>query len=152
MLWPRLGALIHHAHYIDQQRVVRQRGAQDCGVAVLEMVLPGTAALGVSLDSLRSVLQVRRRGLSFAELRTIVEGQGGHAAGWQLQFSALSGMAMPLIAQWPDHFVVVDSVTTSGEVIVRDPAFGRMRMSRGAFLGIWTGRVLEVFAPYATAP
>lgn len=150
--WPRIGALLRNAKYLDQQGVVRQQNADDCGVAVLEMVLSNAPGLKATLDSARALVQARRRGLSFAEMRAIVNAHGGRARGMQMSLSALSRIPMPIIAQWPDHFVVVDLVDGSGQLTLRDPAFGRMRMTETAFSVLWTGRVLEVLAPEPRAP
>lgn len=128
---------------------MRQQGADDCGVAVLEMVLFHTPGVKASLDSAREVVQARRRGLSFAEMRSIIDGHGARARGLHMPLSRLSRSPMPIIAQWPDHFVVVDLVDGAGELTIRDPAFGRMRMSETAFSALWTGRVLEVSTPAA---
>jgi len=138
----RAKAWIAHAEYLDQVGVRRQLASADCGVAAMEMVLEKLSGRYERFDSLRKVTIARRDGVSFAELRAFAAERGFRALGWHMRRNDLYAARLPAIVQFPDHFVVLDSISHSGEVILRDPAIGRVRMTAHAFDRAWTGRIL----------
>jgi ABC-type bacteriocin/lantibiotic exporter with double-glycine peptidase domain len=129
------------ATYLGDSAVIRQRSQEDCGVAALQMVFVDHRRTLTSVDSLRRVVQTRRRGLSFAEMSTLAGGGGLTASGYIMDFDALASTRLPAIAHLQNHFVVVDRVTETA-VVIRDPMFGHMRVPKSRFVREWTGRVL----------
>ncbi len=93
------------------------------------------------LDSLREAVIARDSGLSFFELQQVSQAHGLPAQGYVLTFEQLTHAALPAIAHFPGHFVVVDSVRGDG-VVIRDPAIGRLLLSRDRFERRWTRRTL----------
>lgn len=124
--------------------VVRQRGRSDCGLATLEMIFDhygvGDGAIG------RAELDIGPSGIDLLALKRAAEGRGLTTQGLRVSLDALVDVPMPVIAHvHGDHFVVVRSAT--GDVIVDDPAIGRLRMSDKTFSRAWDGAVLTFGAP-----
>jgi predicted double-glycine peptidase len=145
-LYDRALALLAGGRYLDQRGVIRQRDADDCGVATLAMMLATTSAAAEppntrTLDSLRAAIRARGHGLSMLELREIAAARGLDARGVRLAYADLPRLSMPVIAHFRGHYVVLDRVS-GGTVTVRDPAVGRLQMTRASFERRWTGHVL----------
>lgn len=131
--------------YLGRETVRLQRGAWDCGVAALAMVIESHRR-APGLEALRAEVLDRRRGLTLLELQEFAVERGLPAAGWRLDFAGLARTPLPAIAHFDDHYVVVDRIAADGMVRIRDPARGRMELPRRSFERLWTGNVL-VFAP-----
>lgn len=132
-------------HYLGRENVRMQEGMWDCGVAAVAMVLEAHRR-APPLEPLRAEVRDRGRGLSLLEMQEVAGERGVRSDGWRLEFAALARMPLPAIAHFEDHYVVVDRITPSGAVWIRDPAVGRLELPRRSFEKLWTGNVL-VFAP-----
>lgn len=151
-LWSAREPLLGHvaaavlgADYLGQDGVRRQRGEVDCGVAVLEMIFAARGVPPARLSGTREAVLGRGRGLSLLEMQQIALRHGLDAAGYRMNMAGLAAAPLPAVAHFPDHFVVVDRVTSS-DVELRDPAVGRLRMPRARFQALWSGRTI-VFTP-----
>jgi len=121
--------------------VIRQRGPSDCGAAALGMVLKHHGIEGVSLDELEGSLRIRSRGASLLALKQAAEERGLSSEGLRLDIEDLRLVPMPVIAHvHRSHFVVVRRA--EDQLVVDDPAIGRLRMSATAFNRAWDGVVL----------
>lgn len=145
-LLDRTKARLSDAIYLDQVGVSRQLSLDDCGVAAMEMLIAHLTGRSERLDSLRQLTIARRRGISFAELSAFAETRGLRATGWQMSVEELRTHALPVIVQFPNHFLVLDSFSGAEEAILRDPSIGRIRMAVRDFERAWTGRVLFIGA------
>lgn len=148
----RVRAWVMGADYLDRAGVRFQRGSSDCGVAALEMLLLDNGFDPSGLGPLRETVAFRGRGLTFLEMQRVAADHGLPTEGWMLDLATLASAPLPGIAHFPGHFVVVDRITADGWVELRDPAVGRVRMSRSRFLELWTGRMLIVSPRAPTAP
>lgn len=137
----RIGATIVGGRYVGRDGVTMQVGAVDCGAAALTMVFREHGLRAMILDSLREAVIARGSGLSFLELQQVSQAHGLPAQGYVLAFEQLAHAALPAIAHFPGHFVVVDSVR-GDDVVIRDPAIGRLLLSRDRFERRWTRRTL----------
>jgi ABC-type bacteriocin/lantibiotic exporter with double-glycine peptidase domain len=141
--------------YLDQLGVIRQRDADDCGVAVLAMVLAASHAVAPptarTLDSLRVVIHARGRGLSMLELQRVATTLGLDVRGLRLTYADLARLSPPAIVHFRGHYVVLDRASDT-TVTVRDPAVGRLRMTRASFERRWTGHVLVTVRPLRSLP
>ena len=120
-----------------------QRGLTDCGVAALEMVFAEHGIQTDSLEPVRSLVTARDSGLTMLEMRDIAVAHGLTAEGLRMNLAALQRAKLPSIASFPDHWVVVDRVT-SETVEIRDPSIGRVKLSHERFLGQWTSNILVI--------
>lgn len=126
-----------------------QEGPTDCGVAVLSMILDDHVRVPRLEEDRRRVLE-RGYGLSLLEMREIGRRHGLRAAGWRMDFAGLMEARLPAIAHFDNHYVVVDRILADGTVRIRDPAVGRVELSRSSFERLWTGHLL-LFAPPSPA-
>ena len=121
--------------------VVRQRSASDCGAAALSMILEHFDIARRDLTELTVATSTGRDGTSLLALKRVAEQRGLRSQGLRLTMDGLEGLAMPAIAHvHGHHFVVVRSV--GRQVVVDDPAIGRLRMRRATFARAWDGLVL----------
>lgn len=128
--------------------VIRQRGRSDCGAAALAMILDHYGIKWTSLDELETALHTRSEGTSLAALKLVAEERGLLSQGLRLDVEALDRLPMPAIAHvHRSHFVVVRRLG-GGQLVVDDPALGRLRMSATAFDRAWDGVILT-FDPAA---
>lgn len=138
----RASAILMGGEYLGQEGVRLQKGEVDCGVAALEMVFESHGLDTGALESIRTRVVERDAGLTFEEMRQIASAHGLAADGWRMEVSELAGARLPALVHLPGHFVVVDRVTPAGQVELRDPAVGRVRMPVNRFARKWTGNVL----------
>ncbi len=131
--------------YRGRDGVRLQRGASDCGVAALMMVLEDRHRTP-RLEGVRLRVLERDRGLSLLEMQSIAAEHGLRATGWRLDFEGLARAPLPAVAHYDDHYVVVDRVEPDGMVRIRDPSIGRIDLPRESFVKLWTGNVL-LFVP-----
>jgi predicted double-glycine peptidase len=137
---------------LRQHNVVLQHWELSCGAAALATVLRYQYALPVTermvalglidrAEYLANPDLVRlRRGFSLLDMKRYVDGLGFDGVGLgQLAFSDLLDLApiiVPMNLQGFPHFVVFRGAT-SRTVLLADPAFGNVTMSRTKFLHGW---------------
>ncbi len=101
-----------------------------------------------TLDELETALHTRSEGTSLAALKLVAEERGLLSQGLRLDVEALDHLPMPAIAHvHRSHFVVVRRLG-GDQLVVDDPALGRLRMSATAFDRAWDGVILT-FEPAA---
>lgn len=126
----------------EPAELVRQRQDTDCGPAVLKMVFDHYGLDAITLEDIRSVAISGVDGTNLLALKRIAEDQGLKAQGLRLSMERLSDLHMPAIAHvHGNHFVLLRSV--GDEIVLDDPAVGRLRMSPKAFAQAWNGIVLS---------
>lgn len=132
--------------------VVRQRGSSDCGAAALQMVF---AHFNVECDyeRLASKLEIGSGGTSMLRLKRVAESEGLRCRGWRLAARDLNSIPLPAILFLRrNHFVVLDALDTGDGLFVRDPARGRLRITRRKLASIWRGEALLFSAPVSGSP
>lgn len=137
-------ARIGGAAYIDQGDVVRQTSAYDCGWAALAMIVVQHGRSASAVDDLHWLTTRRRAGLTFDELRAAAFRAALHARGVVGSVRTLESATLPAIVHFPGHYLVLDSIRTGDSFYLRDPAIGRIVMSRTAFIERWSGKMLLV--------
>lgn len=134
---------------LGQGGVVLQRTDADCGIAALLMVLRDR---GVETNRSRvaRTAGLTPTGTSLGGLRRGLAAHGVASRPWRLTPQDLARAPKPAVAWFGgNHFVLVDRVTASGRVTVRDPALGRFELAASTFAQKWTGETLVIgrFAP-----
>ncbi len=120
---------------------IEQQSSSDCGVACLAMISQYWGAR-FDFNRLRDLAQVKRSGASLKQLAIAAETIGYHARPVRASLGRLADQKLPWIAHWQgDHYVVVYRVDRT-HVLVADPARGKTRLPRKAFLDSWTGYAL----------
>ena len=104
----------------------------------------------IELREIVAMLPVtRREGLSFAELKSWLEGIGFTVRGRQVAVSDLKTLVLPANAAVDDgHFVVVERVE-AGRVALRNTSARQLSVALDRFLSGWRGQVLEIVAPHS---
>jgi predicted ABC-type transport system involved in lysophospholipase L1 biosynthesis ATPase subunit len=130
--------------------VVRQTGASDCGLAVLEMVLRYYGA-PYERHALRRLFGDTAGGSTLETIRAVAHACGLDAEGFEATVQALDTLPAPAILHWRSgHFVVFEGPARGGAWVV-DPMRGRMRVSREALAHLYSGCAL-VLEPEQPAP
>lgn len=136
------------AQYRGLRDVTLQTHRTNCGPAALHMAL---ARLGIHQppEAIEAATGTDRSGTSLFALGQYAEDQGVGAALWHLNMDDLiERNQLPAIAFVEgDHFVVIDSIGRNGDLWLRDPAIGRLYMTRAAFQRIWQGEVILLDPP-----
>lgn len=118
--------------------VIPQSQRNTCGPAALAMLL-SSEGIAVSVDELERRMQPGHDGVSLTTIIATAREYGVHLEAWRLPAGALDTLKAPAIL-WidMDHFVVFDSLTAAG-IYLRDPASGRIRISRQGLSTRWDG-------------
>ena len=139
----RTRAWLSDADYLGASGVRFQQASFDCGVAALEMLVAVPAVEAARVASLRA-LAARKGSLTFLDLQLAAHAMGVETRGYRTDLAGLQKLPLPAIVHLPDHFVVVDRVSDSQMIELRDPSIGRLRMRGDVFQEQWTGEVLVV--------
>jgi len=109
----------------------------DCGPTCLRMVAKYYGKY-FSLDRIKAISFVNRSGVSLSDLSDAAEQIGFRTTAARLTFEELAqDITLPVIAHWKQtHFVVVYKIT-SKYVVVGDPGFGILKLSRDEFVQGW---------------
>jgi ABC-type bacteriocin/lantibiotic exporter with double-glycine peptidase domain len=137
--------------YVSAEGAILQKGAVDCGVAAMKMLVASYGYAPSRLDALDDSIVARRRGMSMLEIQRALAGLGVVTEGRQMNLAALAHVRLPVIAHAPDHFIVIDEMRPDGLWDIRDPAIGRVRMDASALARRWDGKVLVVTGRRAAA-
>ncbi len=137
--------------YLGSEGVTFQQGPSDCGAASLWMIFRHHG-LPVSYTSLLSELQPAPTGLRMLDLKAAAERHGLACAGWQLDSSELAAIPLPaLLFLRRGHFVVLESRTPAGDLILLDPARGRLKVTERRLISTWGGETLLFTQPSEAA-
>ncbi len=127
--------------YLGEEGVIFQKGEDDCGIAALKMILDHyhikcsyeEISENVGRDKYSDMLSLKE----FAELK------GLRTEGWRFNQRNVKKMKVPAIALVDNnHFVVLSEIAEEGNVLVLDPARGKLSYSQSGFASIWNGEAL----------
>jgi ABC-type bacteriocin/lantibiotic exporter with double-glycine peptidase domain len=128
--------------YLGGDGVCRQRSSSDCGAAALWMLFDHFG-ISVNYEDLIGQLGVMPRGTTMLSLKQLAETRGLLCEGWRLAPDDLRHIPFPaILLVQGNHYVVLDSFTPRGDFVVRDPARGKLQISRQGLESIWGGEIL----------
>jgi ABC-type bacteriocin/lantibiotic exporter with double-glycine peptidase domain len=143
----KITALMMNAEYLGNEGVVIQTKHNDCGPSALKMIfdqynIPST------LQEIEEKVELSEKGSSMLALKDAAEMKGLKAEGWRFitQDSLRSFFPLILFVN-KEHYVVADSMSEIGDIFIRDPAFGKLRISKQKLHSIWEGETL-IFKKY----
>jgi len=115
----------------------RQLDAMDCGPTTLRMISKYYGKV-YTLQSLREKSYITREGVSLLGISDAAESIGFRTLAAKIPFDKLRDEApLPCVAHWrQQHFVVVYDFK-GDDVLVADPAHGRVRYKKEEFLNGW---------------
>lgn len=123
--------------------VVLQSEMAECGLACLTMVAAHHGH-DIDLPSLRRRFAVSLKGVTLTRLIDIAGALGLEARPLRVELDYLAQLRLPCIVHWNmNHFVVLVQVRKH-DVLLHDPARGRVRMPMAEFSRHFTGIVLEL--------
>ena len=145
----RMGAPVRSLLEIRQEGVVRQKWDLSCGSAALSTLLthelgtptPETGIVVWILHRTDPVKIQSRGGFSLLDLKRFAQAHGFAAEGYaDLSLDDLAGMnqaaIVPVRVKGYDHFVVFRGIIQD-RVLLADPAFGNLTVSKERFAKIW---------------
>lgn len=137
--------------YLGVEGVILQNHSNNCGLAALMMIFE-YHGIKVSPGEIERKTKLARQGVSMLTLKELARSFGLQATGWRLNSGDLSSVRFPAILFVENrHFVVVDSMGGEEVLFVRDPAIGRLRISRKVLMDEWKGETL-VFSNNTRSP
>ncbi|MFW5763245.1 MAG: ABC transporter transmembrane domain-containing protein [Coleofasciculus sp.] len=122
---------------------IQQQSSSDCGAACLAMV-GRYWGKRFSLPFLRNLAGVGRTGASLSALAKAADNLGFQARPVRASLSSLVEIKQPWIAHWGGNHYVLVYWCKGDRMLVADPAVGRRKISRQAFLEGWTGYALLI--------
>lgn len=128
--------------------IVRQQDLKDCGVCSLLSIIKYYGGF-IPLEKLRVDTQTSLEGTTAYHLVASAKNYGLNAYGAKLENREdLENIVLPAIAhvivKGLNHFLVIYKVTRN-EIIVMDPAKGKVKMKRQEFESIWTHHVIILY-------
>ncbi len=127
--------------YLGSDGVRFQSRENNCGPASLAMVYDAFGIEAGQREIERSI-EMTGNGTTMLELLHHAERNGLSAKGLKLTMEEFRRNQFPAILfVHNDHFAVADSVH-EGEVYLRDPAIGRLKLSEKSLARIWHGEAL----------
>ena len=125
-------------------RMVLQSEAAECGLASLTMVASHHGHR-VNLAGLRQRYPTSMQGATMAQLMVIAADLGLAPRAVRLDLEEMDQLRLPAILHWDlNHFVVLEEVTASGQLVILDPASRRRMMSAAKASNHFTGIALEL--------
>ena len=113
----------------------------NCGPVALMMLLDHWGVEDATLAELEIATETGPHGTSLLALKKAAQQRGLSALPLQLPADELRDIPPPAIAHvHGDHFIVIRSA--GEELVIDDPARGRLRISTRLFARSWTGVVL----------
>lgn len=127
--------------YLGNKGSILQSSANGCGPAAMKMIFDHYGII-CTINEIRREIRVTAKGSTLLSLKELSESKGLHAEGWRFGLDDLPAMSFPaLLFINGDHFVLADSIT-GGEVYLRDPAIGVIRIPSQRLARIWEGEAL----------
>jgi len=127
-----------------RQPVALEEQRSNCGPLALKMILDHYATVS-TLPQLQKEVGLTDKGSTMLAIKETAESKGLSVWGWRYTFKDLSKAHMPAIVFiHGNHFAVVDSITRTGVVFLRDPRAGKLVLPREKFLCIWKGETLVI--------
>lgn len=128
--------------------VVRQQDLKDCGVCSLLSVIKFYGGY-VPIEKLRCDTRTSVEGVSAYDLVRTAKNYGFDAYGMKLDnLSDLNNCILPIICHVEiknySHFIVLYKISKE-ELIVMDPAKGKVKLSFNDFSSIWTGNIINLY-------
>jgi len=137
----KISAFRMGAEYLGTDGVLLQTKRNNCGPTALKMIFD-YYHIPALLDEIETQVGLTEQGTSMLALKEMAELKGLKAEGWRLTLEDFLKQQFPiLLFVHDDHYIVVDSVC-HGEVFIRDPAIGRLKMNTKKLPSIWNGETL----------
>lgn len=126
-------------------KTIRQNQISECGLACLAMVAWHHGQEN-EISELRSRFPASLKGISLSRLMAIASELGLASRAVRLEPNDLQNLSLPAILHWDmKHYVVLEKIQRNG-VVIRDPAAGKLIVSRNELESRFTGIAVE-FSP-----
>lgn len=117
---------------------VLQTQKTECGLACVCMI-SRYYRNNISMEELRSKLEIGRDGSSFQQLIKVMEEIGLDVKSYHIPFAKANLISTPAILFWKNnHFIVIEKIKKN-DILVVDPSIGRYRMTYDEFEEGYTG-------------
>ncbi len=122
----------------------KQLESADCGPTCLRMIAMYYGKK-VDIHSLRELCHINKSGVNFADLIDAANKLELETVPVKLTIDQLLYEApSPCLLHWKDnHYVIYLGVTKKGTIIIADPGFGKLKLSKEDFLKFWKRDVNE---------
>lgn len=133
--------------YLGAAGVVLQRSNSDCGDAALKMVFTHFG-IPTTYAEIRQQLATPPSGATMLSLRNLALQKGLLCEGWKLTIGDLRNVPLPAIVFiLGNHYAVLTAFSDASDLVILDPARGRLRIPVRRFQTIWAGETLLFHKP-----
>ena len=131
-------------YILDRKNVCIQKHSNDCGVAVIVMIL-NFYDIDCKYKDVYSKLILSREGVSIKQIQDfLIEKKLIKVQVLKVNIEYLKTSKLPVIAHVnSSHFVVIDKISNKNSLLIRDPAKGRIIIEENEFIKIWKGTILS---------
>jgi len=122
---------------------ILQTGMMECGPTCLAMIFKYYGYYNIQ-PLLSKLTEVSTSGVSLFSMAEVAQQFGFVADAYEMEYEYLNQIKLPCIAHYKGiHFIIVYKVTDT-HVYIADPAYGKDKLTKEAFLKKWNGIVLTV--------
>lgn len=137
----KLSAWMMNATYLGSDGVLLQTKPNNCGPIALKMIFDHYH-ISSTLQEIEKKVNLSKKGSSMLALKEMAELKGLKVEGWKLTLEDFLKSNFPaIIFVNNDHFILADSITAN-EIYFRDPAIGKIRITKNKLNKIWSGETL----------
>ncbi|MDD8018324.1 MAG: cysteine peptidase family C39 domain-containing protein [Bacteroidota bacterium] len=142
-----ISASMMNAEYLGSDGVVLQTKKNNCGPSALKMIFD-FYGFSVPIEEIEKNVELTEKGSSMLALKKMAESKGLKAEGWRLSPEDFMKQHFPiLLFVHHNHYIIVDSAK-SNDVFIRDPAIGKLKISKTKLINIWNGETLIFYNPH----
>ncbi len=128
------------AKYIGKGGVVLQKGKNDCGAASLKMIF-NYFKINVDLSEI-SKKTLTKNGTNMLKIKKLAEEKGLKVSAYKMNIKDLKKVrSFAILHLKNDHFVVLD-INVNKNIIILDPAIGKLSFETENFEKNWSGNIL----------
>ncbi len=116
----------------------KQADQKDCGPTCLRIIAKFFGR-DIHVKALRELAETTREGTSLLGLSDTAEKLGFHTLAARISYKQVQEVRLPCIVHWNEsHYVVVYKIKKD-KIFISDPAHGRLKVEKTAFIKSWMG-------------
>jgi hypothetical protein len=143
-MWNRMSARVLGFKYLGPIGIASPLDCKGCGPATMQFILRQDG-VDVPFEMLQREMMDRPQGTSMRRMKEVAERHGFRTTARRVSLGEVPRIPLPSIALFRRrHYVVVQTFTPDGSLIIVDPSIGRCRVPAAQFLKDCNGEMLLI--------